>query len=725
MRYRNLTRAALASVSTLTLIAVMPVTANATCTDPSSGSCTGTAGSSLLVSGGVGTVINTTTTFNGSSTGGAGYIPALVYENSGGDGIEITPVVAATSFGTVTLTGSVDGGAGDGNGNGIVITTGYGTLNVSGETVGGNTEGAYGINATGATAAVTINLNGGNTINGSTYALYGNAYTTVNFAGTNTLNGAFYYANNTPTTIASGGTVALGTTADTTITGQITLPGAILTNTIQSTQATSGQIDNSSFTGTNNLSYLRLEPLVVGVGLANGEKIVLIKNDNVNSAENVVGAAAQTYVGTYASSTIYNTLVRQWSLQDAGSAGWNGETDKWGSTIGAHDAVLLATIKSASVIVGDRTSGQTTAFDAAANYTGNGTLTDMVTLNQAMQNLNNVTDIRKAADQLRPEASGATLQASTNALNSVIHVDVARLESLRAAADGTGVAAGDASSRGGVWAQGFGGRASQSEQKGFTGYTSTAAGGAIGVDLVVGENGRIGVSGGYASSKVDESDNRSGDTLSLNSYIASLYGSYTGSVAYLDLIASAARHEYTSVRSVSVSDYHQTANGSFNGTQIASKVEVGVPYALGAGVILTPTGSVSYSRLTNDSYTETGGAGSDLTVSSRNLQELTTGFGGKLATTINLSDTWALHPSINAAWVHRFLNPSQNVTAAYAEDGSTFVTTGAVLSANGGVFGASLDVAHLGDVTGTLSYQGEIREGYFSNSGLVQVRYDF
>lgn len=720
----------LAGVSAIALLALLPNAARAAgCTIADgvsqTGACTGTAGGGAA-DGTVGALITNTTTatYNGAATGGSasgGF--------NGGAGISIT------GSGTDTVSGSATGGsitAGVGNTGAGIVISGSGTVNVTGETVTGYT----GISTSGASAALILNMNGtgsSNTINLSgggsgfgTDALTGASNTTTNFTGTNTLNGNLIYSGTN--TWGLGGTVSIGTTAATTVTGTITLPGVILKDSIQSTQATSGQIVNTSNSASISIQNVELQPLVVGVGLATGEKIVLIKNGNAATTTNVNGAVAQTATSSVASDTTYNTLVRKWSVQDASSASYVGLTDKWGTTIGAHDIVLLATINKLSAIVSGRSDGQGAAFDAGANYTSNGTNSDMVSLNQALQNLNTTDQIRKAADQLRPEASGATVQASSNSITNVIRVDAARLQAVRLAANGgtTGLAAGDAIPSGGVWLQGIGGVASQSAQDGYSGYSSHTTGAAMGADVAIGESGRIGVSGAYAKGHVDETDNRSGDTLDVDSYIASIYGSYTGSSAYIDVIGTAARHDYSGVRQVSLSNYGQTASSTYNGTQFGGKVEFGVPVAAGFGIVATPLVSVSYSHLSVGGYTETGGAGADLTVNGHHLNQAQSGLGGRLATTVKLSDSWQINPSISALWDYRFINGTQDVSASYAEgNGTSFVTTGMKPSDNGGTLGAAVEVAHLNDFTAMLAYEGEVRTGYMGHTGMAQVRYNF
>ncbi len=99
---------------------------------------------------------------------------------------------------------------------------------------------------------------------------------------------------------------------------------------------------------------------VTGVGLANGDKVVLIKN-NTGTAANLTGARAATTVGPFATDTTTNTLVRVWSVGDGSAVGFSG-TDKFGAAIAAHDVVLRATINSATTITGDRSAGQTAAI---------------------------------------------------------------------------------------------------------------------------------------------------------------------------------------------------------------------------------------------------------------------------------------------------------------------------------------------------------------------------
>jgi len=689
---------------------------------------------------GISTLITNTVTGGqgGNATGGSGGnggggATGFVFGGSG-------TVTVGDNGTTATAVNGGSGGTGDGVGSGgngttAIDATGAGTriLNIHQATVtpgSGGAGGAGGAAGTAGTTAIgignstTLNLGNAATSIATTNSLGGavtatGSNTIVNFYDTNTITGAFS---------SEGGRVNLGVTKDTTLNGAFTLStggtGGTLANTIGATQATSGQINNGNNAGGITLNNSVLEPRVVGVGTANGEKIVLITNVNNAAAVNVGTAAARTATGAVAADTSYNTLVRRWSIGAGGTNGFGG-LDKFGNTISATSLVLKTTINSATSIVGNRSSGQAAAFDTAANYTGNGTRSELVALNQAVQNLNTTDGVRRAADQLRPEVSGGTSQAAQNALNGVTGVTEARTQSLRtaAASQGSGIASGEALRGLGVWVQGFGSTASQNARDNYTGYDVQTYGMAVGGDVRVTDSVRAGLSFAYARGTVDETGNRSGNTLDVNSYIATAYASYTGSAVYVDVSANAGRHDYDSTRLVNV--VSGTAKANFDGTQYGGKAEIGYPIALGSRASITPLASLAYSHLNVGSYSETGASGANLAVESQSVDSVRSGLGAKAGATIVKTAEWEVKPSLKAVWVHEFSRDAVDATARFAAGSTSFVTSGAKPAAEAAVLGASVDVVNVANITGSLTYDAEIKEGYVGHSGLMQLRHEF
>ena len=667
---------------------------------------TGSAGGA----GGNGTASAFTDTGGNGGSGGVG--------GDGGAGVRITGS-GTVNIGDGALATTLAGGtaaAGGGGGAAGTSADGGAWTGSSGSAGGSGTSGVA-LDASSAGAGTIINIDtvtfnrgaaGAGTQTNN--AIVANANTTLNFSGTNAVNGR----------LVSIGTVNLGTAAGTTVDGNITLTTATVRSTIGATQ--NGQFDNNN-NGTATFTNAVLTPVVTGVGMANGERMILVTNSN--GGPTVTGAAAVTETAAVAATTSTNTLVRTWSLGAGATSGFGG-SDKYGTVIAANDAVLRIAVHGAETIASDLSDLQAAAFNAAANLTGNITNADRVALNHALHALNTVDGVRKAARQLAPDDGNTGRQSADIALQGLMGVISARTDAVRAQSAATGLSAGEVARGISVWVQGFGSTASQGRAS--LGYTMRTFGGALGADTPLSDTVRVGASLAYAGTDLDENGDRSGSGQDVTSYLGSLYGSYTGAPLHVDVTASAGRHSYKSTRLVDIPGFRGEARGSFSGTQFGVGTEVGYPIRVAAegSMVLTPLASLSYTHLNIQGYTETGAGAANMTVGSRSINSLRGGLGAKLGATLAETSGWQINGSVRAAWLHEFQAQTQRTTASFAGAGGTvFTIEGQRPERNTLNLGVALDMVSDGNVTLTARYTGEFRTHYRSHGGTLQIRYDF
>lgn len=696
-----------------------------------SGTATGGAGGALSSvstndnnytagNGGAGVVLSgaSTLTVTGTVAGGSGYVGGYGINASNGSAATVNITGATIAVGTSTGVGTTYAISSRNDTVAITANAAEGAVQITGDVT--NSSGAYTFAASGADIAVTGNVTSGQagiTNEGNADVTFSSTGATSETSISGNLNITDYDATN------DVGVVTLGTTR-TNVSGSVTLAGTgtshrqLLASTISATSAASGAIiqDGDSAISVSNV---HVAPTVSGVGLATGEKIVLISN---GSTANLTNVSARTATGLVAADTTYNTLVRQWSVLAISSA--NGDTDKWGNAIANNSVVLQATINSANTVAGvsRNLSG---AFDTAANYTNNGTNTRMVGLNQAVQNLNNRPDVIKAANQLRPEANRASFEGVNATTIAALNTVLARTEQLRLTQNGgTGLNSGEAMRALGVWGQGFGAYGDQQSRQGVDGYTATTAGAAAGIDFRVFDPLRVGVAFSYGSTEIDFDGLNDANSTDVDSYQGTLYATYTGSPWYLNGMLAYALHDYDTTREVSFTGYSDTATGSHKGRQYSAKVEGGYPIPSGR-LLITPTASLAYTRLNQDAYTETSAAGAALQVDKVSVDSVKSSLGTRLSTTL-VGETAKWTPEIRAAWVHEYKDSAMNVTAQYAQgNGTAFTTTTTTPAADAAVLGLGLTVATVGNLSVTANYDVELKEDYVGHNGLLQLRADF
>lgn len=454
----------------------------------------------------------------------------------------------------------------------------------------------------------------------------------------------------------------------------------------------------------DDFSKMTVVPVVEGTGVKNGSTYVLVQN----------------YAGTAAAPTVAKAGGFLWSsaVQTA-----SGQVDSDGVSYGTANSSIVISASANELIAGAAgTNGA--PVRALASYMGPNV--ELTALSQAVNSLTSEAEVRKAGAQLRPEANGATAQAAMGAVNQALTTVQVRSDAVRTAMAGeTGIATGDAPMTMGVWGQGFGSTATQGRRNGVDGYGSNTYGVAFGADGMVTDAVLTGVSLAYARTAVDDSGARTGSGQDIDSWIASLYGTYSAPSWYVDGALTLGWHSYDSKRVVDFTGVQpQTARASYNGFQYGAKAEVGVPLAVGDATV-TPLASLAFSRLRQDGYTETGAPGANLAVEGTSTNSLKSGLGAKVALGALPAGGWTLTPTARAVWLHEFSSSAPDQTASFTAGTTPFTTAGTTPARDHANLGVGLDAALSGQVTLSARYDADLAQSYVGHSGSLQLRVKF
>lgn len=730
---------------------------------------TGTA----TVNGTGATMLNATTTnfaadgtllFNGAA-------PTIVTNITASAG-SANGTVALNNSGATTFTGSI------GNSTSaiktLVIGTGTGTRTISGAVYTNNISFAAAgvLNTTGNLTASggiafagnngTINLNGTNTIGNisstsnstgnvvsnnnatSTFSSLGNSTSslaTVTLNGTATINsGSSIFA--TTTTIGSSGNVTLGgnvtARGDGAGASSVTFAGGTMNvagNVLNVSSAAAGGA--TSLTASAN-SVLKLTigsaghgyitgngTMNVNTATANISILPTISGRTVNNGNTFIVAqttGTMTKLDGFKLSSLANTSMVTWAVGNTTAA---ADSDGVASAGADKGVMLTATVKSASSVMTGASSGAQATVDALNTYSG--TNTGLISLQNAVQSLSSASEVTKAGEQLKPSGNtnASTFTAANQATTGTLTTIAARTDSMRLAANGgSGVNSGDALRGIGVWGEGFGSMAEQNTRDSITGYDARTAGLAVGVDTKVAEGTRLGVAFSYARTGVDGKGSNAQDATTINSYIGTLYGSYTGKPWYVNGALSAGVHDYKTSRVVNFTGFNDTALGNHIGMQYTAKVDGGYPIPVGPAV-LTPVIGMTYTYLDQEGYTETSTNGAALKVNSTDTWSLRSQLGAKLDTTYKLSGGHKLTPQVRAAWLHEFNSNAMNTTAAFAAGGASFTSNGLKPTQEAAQLGLGLTIANTNNLKVEVGYDAEVRTDYLSHTGRLQIRSDF
>lgn len=284
---------------------------------------------------------------------------------------------------------------------------------------------------------------------------------------------------------------------------------------------------------------------------------------------------------------------------------------------------------------------------------------------------------RLSSSQNLNTSSAATVATSTAQAVVGAHIDAVR----NPQASGTsGVATGDDYANNWiVWGQPFGGYARQDSTDNVSGYTAKFGGLIIGADRALGDNWRLGAALNYSNTSVHGKDNLSGNNSTADNYGVIGYAGYTGNPWYLNLSAGLNRQNYSSVRRADFTGFSGAAHGKFNGQSITLQSELGYPIALPADVVLTPLAGLTYGYQHVDGYSETGGNGMALDVSSTHAQSVMSDIGVRIEKSF-ATGLGNLTPFAQVSWIHQYDNRQVSSHATYAADAigeTSFITKGA------------------------------------------------
>ncbi|MGA4093230.1 autotransporter outer membrane beta-barrel domain-containing protein [Ralstonia nicotianae] len=308
-----------------------------------------------------------------------------------------------------------------------------------------------------------------------------------------------------------------------------------------------------------------------------------------------------------------------------------------------------------------------------------------------------------------------------DALNVVgAHVNTLRLAQ---AAGTTGVATGDSPASWGVWGQAFGGHAQQNERDQIDGYSANYGGLLIGADREINDRWRAGGVFSYSNTAIDNTGDTSGNSARVNGYGLIGYASYTGNPWYVNLSGAAVQQRYDTSRLVSMQGLSGTASGHFSGQQYVARTEAGYPLSVGS-VTLTPLANLTYSYLTQDSYTENGGNGAALSVGSTHVGSVKSGLGAKLEKGF-ATRYGQIVLEARAQWIHEYDHARQVTSASFAADATgqtAFTTVGMTPVSDLADISLGATLLRANNLSLSARYELQAGRGFVSQTGSVRLR---
>jgi outer membrane autotransporter protein len=210
----------------------------------------------------------------------------------------------------------------------------------------------------------------------------------------------------------------------------------------------------------------------------------------------------------------------------------------------------------------------------------------------------------------------------------------------------------------------------------------------FGVDTEVTNATRVGASFTYARTSID-GDGDGNAQNDIDSYQVTAYGDYTTETYYIEGAVGVARNESKSARIIDTAGLNRAATGEYTGEQYMVSLKGGAPISLGGSAFVTPTAGLSYTHVTNDSYTETGAGSLNLTVNPGDVDALVASLGAKVHTRIK-QGLGHIVPTARFGLSYDLIGDEATASSTYQGGGTAFATTGSKVEQFGATIGAGL-----------------------------------
>jgi outer membrane autotransporter protein len=378
-----------------------------------------------------------------------------------------------------------------------------------------------------------------------------------------------------------------------------------------------------------------------------------------------------------------------------------------------------------------------------------GTLEDRNTVLSAIDALPTYTQAANAIDQLAPKGSDAQSGMGISAASFQASNISGRLSDLRQGVQGvsfsglnlrnrefttsgierpillastgsnlTGMIPSGMDERFGLFVKGnavFGDQRDTSEQ---TGYDFTNMGVTMGSDYRFTRNFIAGLMFGINTSRAN-TDNV-GSKVTMDGYTFGTYGTYYKKGFFVDGQFSYGVASYDNSRRIVFPGIDRTATSSPNGRQFTAYGGTGYEFHVNKWTIM-PTMSIQYTKLSVDSYTESGADALNLDVDRQNIESLQSNVGGRISYTWQVGKALVI-PNIRASYGYEFLRDSKNITAQLAQGSSPFSIETISPNRNFVILGTGITVIAGNDISFSINYDAQLGDNKYTahsvNAGL-------
>lgn len=326
------------------------------------------------------------------------------------------------------------------------------------------------------------------------------------------------------------------------------------------------------------------------------------------------------------------------------------------------------------------------------------------------------TAISNAVTQTLPLLTGGSMLVTSNTLARVNQIIQSRT------AINAGMSSGDEFfSDNNVWMKPFGSWADQKDRSGVSGFKADTAGLVIGADAEIQNTARLGVAFAYAETDVDGNSSIAPHNVNTDFLQVIGYGSYslnpkTELIFQVDAGKgmSEGQRVIAFTSSVANSDYDSITAHVGLGLERTMKINERTEFS--------PELRADYSWIRDDSYSETGAGVFNLSVDSRNTDELILALDGKIVHSFN--DMISMSGVLGVGY--DTINEQASITAIFAgAPGASFVTDGIEPSPWIGRASAGLTYIINDGIELTANYDANYRQDFLNQTASLKFSWAF
>ena len=400
---------------------------------------------------------------------------------------------------------------------------------------------------------------------------------------------------------------------------------------------------------------------------------------------------------------------------------------------GGDDILVTATKKSLETIAAEIGVSESAAAALDAGVTAAaGDAVVLTAFNNALAA--GGAEATKTAKQMEPAQTGGASAAMGGNTTTVSNIVSSRLDSVRDSGTAfashglSGFSAGEGALSKSAWLRPFGSTADQDNRKDadggpIDGFDAITTGIAAGIDGMVSERTRLGVSFTYSNTDVD-GDGIQDDKTEIDAYQFTLYGDYSTDKFYIEGMLGYAFNDVETSRKINFGGLNLVARGSYDADQYTARIGGGIPLTKGRSVF-TPHAAFQYSHLDNETFTETGAGVLNLVVDPEDLEMAIAILGLKYQSSYDVKNG-VLTPQIRTSVSYDLASDEADSVSRFTNSTTTFTTRGADIAEFGGNVGTGLTFTTVdGRWDLSADYDADIKADYLGHTGRLEARYNF